>query len=47
MEYRGILVLVSLVLLLVAGDFLLSGGQGVLFLAGKLVELIEYLAIWR
>jgi len=47
MGYRSTLAVVTAIVALVAADILLAGGATSLFLAGKLANLIDYLAIWR
>ncbi|HSF65580.1 MAG TPA: hypothetical protein VLA78_14410 [Paracoccaceae bacterium] len=34
-------------LALIAGDLVLNGGAGLMFLLRRLFELVEYLSFWR
>ncbi|MDT8855857.1 hypothetical protein RNZ50_12680 [Paracoccaceae bacterium Fryx2] len=47
MSNRTTLILAGLILGCVALDAMAFGGQGFLFLARKMTELVEYLAFWR
>ena len=44
---RSALVVLALILAAVLGDFALNDGRAVMFLLLKLVDLVEYLQIWR
>ena len=44
---RSTLVVLALILAAVLGDFALNDGRAVMFLLLKLVDLVEYLQIWR
>jgi hypothetical protein len=47
MSYRTLAVLGLSVIGLVLADRLLTGGEAGLFLAKKLLDLVEYLVFWR
>lgn len=47
MSDRLSLVFASTTLLMVGADLVLLQGDAMLFLAGKLTDLVEYLAFWR
>jgi hypothetical protein len=42
--YAGLAIAIALA---VIADLLLTGGAGLLFLAGKLMDLVETLTFWR
>ncbi|MFE3837042.1 hypothetical protein [Pseudogemmobacter sonorensis] len=47
MTNRAALVLALAILVALAGDFLFTGGKGAVFLAGRFLDLIEWVAFWR
>ncbi len=47
MTDRIALVLASLIVAAILADVFLNGSTGMLFLLRKLVDMIEYLSIWR
>lgn len=47
MTDRLAIILGAIVALLIAADLFANGGGGLLFLARKMLDLMEYLIFWR
>jgi hypothetical protein len=47
MGYRSTLAIILVIIGLGVADTMLNRGAAGIFLAGKLADLIEYLAVWR